>query len=94
MVPSPFGDSFVEGDDCTTIAHVATGGADCRSGSCYVHSCIDGFAPSAAHDFCVAVLQSKRTILAGGGFKQAGADLKHVVKLGEGAGLRIDVTGL
>ncbi|THG92847.1 hypothetical protein EW026_g8203 [Hermanssonia centrifuga] len=59
MAPSPFGDKFVEGVNCKAIAHLASGSVDCLSGSCVVHACVDGFAPSPSRDSCIPVFQAK-----------------------------------
>ena len=57
MAPSPFStEGFEQGKDCTAIPHVASGGVECQSGVCFVHTCEDGFAPNASYDACVAVL--------------------------------------
>ena len=56
VVPSPFStEGYEQGKDCTAIPHVASGGVECQSGVCFVHSCEDGFAPNASYDACVAV---------------------------------------
>lgn len=55
MIPSPFAPKVAAtGVDCTAIPHVNV--VDCRSSSCFVYSCKDGFVPNAAHSKCVQPL--------------------------------------
>lgn len=65
MAPLPFSSGHSkEGTDCTAIPYVKDADVECRSGRCIVHTCKDGFAPSASHDACVRVFnaEAKRTI--------------------------------
>lgn len=100
-MPVPFGVFHpATGKDCTALPYVDT--VDCKAASCYITSCKSGFEPSAAHDACVSIVE-RRMFNLGPGIKAIGgeknvtpkravvaavnADIRGVVKLGEGAGL-------
>ncbi|KAH8103394.1 hypothetical protein BXZ70DRAFT_727352 [Cristinia sonorae] len=91
------------GQDCTSIDNVDV--VDCRSSTCYVSSCKPGFEPSPSHDSCVPSSSTldKRMFNLGPGVVAVGghakrsvvagpkADIRNLVKLGEGAGLAAKV---